>query len=241
MTTIINASNGSTSGLITTADASGVLQLQTNNGTPALTLNATQALGVGTSPAYGTSGQFLTSQGSAASPTWTTPSSGAMTLISTLTASSSIFTWTGLPSTYGYYLLIFNNVIPTNNTAMKVQIGVGATPTYITSGYQDIVTYGSTGATQSYVIAGDNSFDLNYSGVIASGIGINGYIYIANSNGKYSSASGETIYMTSGSNYEMCSFTGYQNTNTSIITAIKFLANSGSFTSGTASLYGISS
>ena len=36
MTTIINASNGSTSGLITTADASGVLQLQTNNGTPAI-------------------------------------------------------------------------------------------------------------------------------------------------------------------------------------------------------------
>ena len=90
MTTIINASNGSTSGLITTADASGVLQLQTNNGTPALTLNTTQALGVGTSPAYGTSGQFLTSQGSAASPTWTTP-----------IALSGTNTWTGTQSFTG--------------------------------------------------------------------------------------------------------------------------------------------
>ena len=243
---IANGGTGTTSTQYAslTANVTGTLPIA-NGGTNSTATATAGGVGYGTGTAHaytsaGTSGQVLTSAGTG-TPTWSTPSAGAMTLISTQTASSSIFTWTGLPSTYGYYLLIFNNVIPTNNTAMKVQIGVGATPTYITSGYQDILTYGSTGATQSYVIAGDNSFDLNYNAVIASGIGINGYIYIANSNGKYSSASGETIYMTSGSNYEMCSFTGYQNTNTSIITAIKFLANSGSFTSGTASLYGISS
>jgi hypothetical protein len=43
MATTINASNGSTSGLIQTGDASGVLQLQTNNGTTALTLGTDQS------------------------------------------------------------------------------------------------------------------------------------------------------------------------------------------------------
>jgi hypothetical protein len=41
-------------------------------GTTGLTLNTSQALGVGSSPSFGTNGQVLTSAGSAASPTWTT-------------------------------------------------------------------------------------------------------------------------------------------------------------------------
>jgi hypothetical protein len=43
MATTINASNGSTSGLISTGDASGVLALQTNNGVTALTLGTDQS------------------------------------------------------------------------------------------------------------------------------------------------------------------------------------------------------
>jgi len=41
-------------------------------GTTAITVNTSQALGVGSSPSFGTNGQVLTSAGSAASPTWTT-------------------------------------------------------------------------------------------------------------------------------------------------------------------------
>jgi len=44
MATTINASNGSTSGLIQTGDASGVLALQTNNGVTALTLGLYQTI-----------------------------------------------------------------------------------------------------------------------------------------------------------------------------------------------------
>jgi hypothetical protein len=56
---------------------------------------------------YGTSGQVLTSGGSGAAPTWTTPSSGALTLIATQTPSGQAdptFT-TGISSTYRVYKL----------------------------------------------------------------------------------------------------------------------------------------
>jgi hypothetical protein len=43
MPSTINASNGASSGLISTGDASGVLALQTNNGTTALTLGTDQS------------------------------------------------------------------------------------------------------------------------------------------------------------------------------------------------------
>lgn len=75
MTTTINASNSGSGGLVQTADASAILALQTA-GVTAVTINASQALGLGTSPSYGTSGQVLTSSGSGAAPTWTTGGGG---------------------------------------------------------------------------------------------------------------------------------------------------------------------
>jgi len=48
MASTINASNGATSGLIQTGDASGVLALQTNNGTTAVTIDTSQNVGIGT-------------------------------------------------------------------------------------------------------------------------------------------------------------------------------------------------
>ena len=88
---------GTTSGqaLVHTADTTGNLVLEVNNTTVAVTfstsgsasfagdittagkMNVTGAIGVGLSPSYGTSGQFLTSNGSGAAPTWTTLVSGA--------------------------------------------------------------------------------------------------------------------------------------------------------------------
>lgn len=52
MTTTLNASNSGSGGLVATADASGVLALQTA-GTTAVTVNASQNVGIGTtSPSY---------------------------------------------------------------------------------------------------------------------------------------------------------------------------------------------
>ena len=82
--------------------------------------------------ATGTSGQVLTSAGSAAAPTWTTPSAGAMILISTLTASgASEVSWTGL-ATYDTYLLLCKNVTM-SNSYVTYQVGTGSGPTYITT------------------------------------------------------------------------------------------------------------
>jgi hypothetical protein len=98
MASTINALTTGVGGVQTTGDTSGALTLQVNNGTSALALNTSGAFGVGSSPSYGTSGQFLTSAGSAASPTWTTVaapnvSGGATTTSSavdiTLTSSSN--------------------------------------------------------------------------------------------------------------------------------------------------------
>ena len=78
MASSLNADNGIVSGsagLKSTADSSGVLALQ-SNGTTGITLNTSLAVGVGSSPSYGTSGQVLTSGGSGAAPTWTTPAAG---------------------------------------------------------------------------------------------------------------------------------------------------------------------
>jgi len=80
MTTNINADNGVVSGIAglkTSADNSGVLALQTN-GTTAVTVNASQAIGVGSTPSFGTAGQVLTSAGSGAPPTWAAGGGGSV-------------------------------------------------------------------------------------------------------------------------------------------------------------------
>ena len=73
----IAAGTTTTTALVQTADTTGNLVLQTNGTTTALTLNTSQAIGVGTSPSYGTSGQVLTSAGSGAAPVWGAVSGGS--------------------------------------------------------------------------------------------------------------------------------------------------------------------
>ena len=243
MTTIINASNGSTSGLITTADASGVLQLQTNNGTPALTLNTTQALGVGSSPSYGTTGQFLTSQGSAASPTWTSAPASAMTLISTQTANntSAYLTWTGL-SGYNKYILIYENLnATTTSTSLFLQVGYGSTPTYITSNYNyyystgasAAATYSSASSASQIVIA--RALPSAVTGPWGGNCTLTGFTTLANA--------GITSNFYTGSSANGGVAGGYVGTSSNPITAIQIYFPGGTniLVSGTASLYGISS
>lgn len=91
MAATINADNGvvsGSSGLKSTADTSGVLALQ-SNGTTGLTLNTSLALGVGSGNSTGSSGQVLTSAGSAAAPTWATVSSAQTLTINSSTTLSA--------------------------------------------------------------------------------------------------------------------------------------------------------
>lgn len=69
---------GTTSGtaLVSSGDTTGALQFQVNGTTPALTLATTGAVGVGSTPGYGTSGQFLRSNGSGSAASWAIPNTG---------------------------------------------------------------------------------------------------------------------------------------------------------------------
>lgn len=167
MASSLNADNGVVSGsagLKSAADSSGVLALQ-SNGTTGLTLNTSLALGVGSSPSYGTSGQVLTSSGSGAAPTWSSPSAGIPGVYGQVFTSSDTFT------------------IPAGVNAVKVTLvgggggggydgsyayggGGGATAisylTSLTPGSTIVVTVGAAGTGSSVGTNGGNS-------VIASG------------------------------------------------------------------------
>jgi len=136
---------GTTSGtaLVSTGNTDGTLQLQVNGTTPSVTLAANGSIGVGSSPSYGTSGQVLTSAGTGSAPTWTTPSAGAVTLITatTATAASSVI-FTGLSTTYGVYLLEYDSVFASvayENLALTISADNGAT--YYSSSYANQGTH----------------------------------------------------------------------------------------------------
>jgi hypothetical protein len=98
------------SSVVIAGDTSGAITLQAPAvaGTTTLTLPAVSGTVMAPATA-GTSGQLLTSAGTGAAPTWSTPSAGAMTFIANTTAagaSSVNFTVSG----YGTYLIQFYGV-----------------------------------------------------------------------------------------------------------------------------------
>ena len=70
---IIAAGTTTTTALSSTGNTDGTLQFQVNGTTASVTLNTLGAVGVGSTPAFGTSGQVLTSGGSTVAPAWATP------------------------------------------------------------------------------------------------------------------------------------------------------------------------
>jgi hypothetical protein len=87
----IAAGTSAGSALVSTGDTTGALQLQVNGTTPSVTLAANGSIGVGSTPAYGTSGQVLTSSGTGSAPTWTSlpATPGATTQYSLIQGSSA--------------------------------------------------------------------------------------------------------------------------------------------------------
>lgn len=136
MPTTINADTV-VGGAVVTADASGVLALQAAGNT-GLTLNSSRAIGVGASPSFGSSGQVLTSGGSSAAPTWTTPSAGSWVTLGsgTITGNPTTIDFeTGFTdSTYSAIVIMLTDVFTTssgNPTYRFKQAG-----SYVTSGYE---------------------------------------------------------------------------------------------------------
>jgi hypothetical protein len=79
---IIAAGTTTTTALSSTGNTDGTLQFQVNGTTASVTLNTLGAIGVGSSPSFGSSGNVLISAGSTAAPAWgavTVPSGATLT------------------------------------------------------------------------------------------------------------------------------------------------------------------
>ena len=238
-----------------TTGVTGTLPIA-NGGTNSTATATAGGVGYGTGTAHaftaaGTSGQVLTSAAGAA-PTWTTPSSGAMTLISTQTVSAAAaISFTGL-SGYSQYILMVKNIYFSADTAPMVQIGTGASPTWVTSSYTWtlLMNYGQDGGS-----AGGNSSSNAGSTGWTSGV----LLSIVNAMGASTASSNSKIlisnFNTSGpiqfspqltidANGYSRYFAGsgyWANATALSTTAIRLLSQSGVTITGTASLYGISS
>ena len=240
-----------------TSNVTGTLPIA-NGGTGSTATATAGAVIYGTGTAYGvtaagTSGQVLTSAGSSA-PTWSTPSAGAITLISTQTASSSAtIAWTGL-SGYNHYMLIIDGLMPASNSYLQLQFGTGSGPTYVTSGYYYVQNniYSNNSGVGTALNAADSgsSTQINIGGGNSTGNQLQStytffnatYTIYSMTNSKDTFIGGTNSYRNNGGVTTFAStISGQLNSNTDAKTAIKLFLTSGNITSGTFSLYGVSS
>jgi hypothetical protein len=196
--------------------------------------------------AAGTNGQVLTSAGSGL-PTWTTVGSGALTLLSTVTASASatVDIESTFSSTYDSYMLVGTGITAANdgvNLFAQMKLG-GAYDTganyvfhtqHSTSAATTYQATNSAGATSIRIFGGDGISN----NASASG---NFTMYISNPS---STALRKQIYFTgscvSYSLVHIHACGSGHNTATTALTGIRLFLGSGNITSGKFRLYGIS-
>jgi hypothetical protein len=203
--------------------------------------------------ALGSANQVLGVNSGGTALAFSTPSAGAMTLISTLTASSSAtLSWTGL-SGYNHYMLIIDGLVPQFNSYLQLQFGTGSGPTYVTSGYYFIQNniysnnsgsgnasnFGDSGSSTQINIGGGNGTNqLQGTSTFFNAT----YTIYSMTNSKDTFIGGTNSYMNNGGGTTFVStISGQLNSNTTAKTAIKLFLSSGNITSGTFSLYGVSS
>lgn len=183
----------------------------------------------------GTTGQVLTSAGTG-TPTWSTPATGAMTLISTQTASSSAnISFTGL--TLDKYVLVLNNLTPASTSYLTILLGTGSGPSYLSSGYYYNFMRGQ-GSTITGVAAGNQSYFLVTNASLPNGLsGTLNFVGLTNTTsgtaftGAVATNLGTYLYLNQGSISAGAA-----------VTAIQLVfSSSTNIASGTASLYSISS
>jgi hypothetical protein len=120
----ISAGTSSGTALVITGDTTGALAFKTGgSATAALTLDSTGAIGVGSTPGYGTNGQFLTSSGTSAAPTWTTLSAGFTLGTPVATTSGTSIDFTGIPAGTKVIIISFNLVSTSDTSKKLIQLG----------------------------------------------------------------------------------------------------------------------
>ena len=237
---------GTTSGtaLVSTGNTDGTLQLQVNGTTPSVTLAANGSVGVGSSPSYGTSGQVLTSAGTGSAPTWATPSSGALTLLSTVTASASatVDVETTLDATYDAYMLVVSGAKPaTDSVSLQARMKIGgayiSTSTSISTG-----GYSSTAGNQATTLATEITLVSSVWGNdAASSCDVVMYIFNPSSTAfkKQLFYQATSLRIDTGATQVQTRSGVGLNDGTAALTGIRFFASSGNISAGKFRLYGI--
>ena len=116
--------------------------------------NSSGALGIGSTPSYGTSGQVLTSGGSSAAPTWTTPAAGTVTSITAGTGlSGGTITSSGTIAIDATVATLSGTQTLTNKWVQQrvlASTANSATPTLNTDNYDMMVITGQSATITSF-------------------------------------------------------------------------------------------
>jgi hypothetical protein len=180
----------------------------------------------------GTDGQVLVADSAQADGVnWATPAAGGMTLISTTTLTGASVTLSSIPQTYKNLVLIIRNFRPAvGNDSLGLRFNGNTT------------TYSSTGQNFANTsITGDRIYDVvtNNSSTTSNGFAqATIYDYTNTTTWKLLEGTSLSNNNTTPANYNFQRIAGIFG-QTSAITSITALCNSGNFTSGTMLLYGV--
>ncbi len=184
----------------------------------------------------GSSGQVLTV--ASGIPSWATPSSGSITLISTtnMTSGGGGFSITSIPSTYKDLLMIIENYRPSSasNNYLDVRFNQDATANrHKALSSWDTATAQTPNATYIQMFA-----DANNATTTFGNIQVVFPDYANTTTAKVFYASGTTNNETTATDFNISFRAGFYN-QTSAISSFTFFPESGSITSGTLYLYGV--
>jgi hypothetical protein len=227
-----------TSGTVITS-ASGTAATATNlaggsNGT----IPYQSASGTTQMLAVGTSGQVLQTNGAGA-PSWVTPSSGAMTFISTTTASGSATIDIALSGAYTSFQIIFYNFRPSSGTSVDLIIQFTSDAFSTATTWENTSLYGyGTGASNASTTTAGAILTNQLSGSVYYG---SGTITVPNplGSGIRKSFMGLVNGWNAGIGTPYTGMVAGINESTSALNGIRFIASSGNLTTGTFKLYGI--
>ena len=197
------------------------------------TANTNTRLGVGTT------GQVLTV--AAGVPSWATPASGSMTLLSTTTLSGASTTISSIPTTYRNLRLEVVGWVPaTNAKELKVQVNSDTATNYSANGFSQIFGTGSSFQGTEWI----NYFGVTWNQRASSAGTTNNFIFDffdyteTTSVYRLGAFFGTYIGSTASADINVTGQLTYKNTGTAI-TSITLFPETTSNQSGTAYLYGV--
>lgn len=219
------------SSVVIAGDTSGSVTLQAPAvaGTTTLTLPAVSGTVMAPATA-GTSGQLLTSAGTGAAPTWTTPSAGALTFLATVTptVATSVQSLNVFTSTYDNYYIVLNNIATnsTSDTVLAMRFAVGGAVDSTTS-YWNYSNGGTTGnASSQCEILGGSGTVHNSNSNITMAIELNNVNSTLTNSFRYFSYGG--VYSNNSLGGDTTMFIGAGAfKGTSVLTGFSFYFNSG--------------